>query len=78
MSVIFPPAILGRKWPRQFCGRLGCLALSENPHARKIPLLGGVLGFLERGGGSANFIVMGAGIFLRKSVRTFLENCENF
>ena len=30
----------------------------------KFLLLGGVLGFFRRGGGSANFIFMGAGIFL--------------
>ena len=29
----------------------------------KFLLFGGVLGFLGRGGGSANFIFMGAGIF---------------
>ena len=40
--------------------------LLENPHAHKIPPLGGgggVLVFLEGGGGSANFIFMGVGIF---------------
>ena len=38
--------------------------LLKNPHAHKIPpLRGGFWVFLEGGGGSANFIVMGAGIF---------------
>ena len=42
--------------------------LLENPHAHKIsPFRGGrgVLGFVGRGGGSANFISMGVGIFPR-------------
>ena len=39
--------------------------LQENLHAHKIPRLGGgILGFGE--GGSADFVLMGAGIFLRK------------
>ena len=39
--------------------------LLENPHAHKIPRFrgGGLLGFFGTGGGSANFIFMGVGIF---------------
>ena len=56
----------------QFYGHLAFLGLFvlENAHANKIPrfLGGGVgLGFLERGGGSANFIIfMVVGIFPTK------------
>ena len=58
-----------RKWLRQFYGHLGLFwfSLLENPHAHKILFLwgGGVWGFLEGGGASANFILMGVGIFPR-------------
>ena len=37
--------------------------LLKNPHAHKILLGGGFWVFLQGGGGSANFIFMGAGIF---------------
>ena len=41
--------------------------LLENPHAHKIPpFRGGFWVFLEGGGGSANFIFMGVGIFPKK------------
>ena len=63
MSVIFPPAFLERKWLRQFYILFFML---ENPHAHKIPRL---RFFLSGRGGSANFIFMGAGIFL-KMLRT--------
>ena len=39
--------------------------LLESPHAYKIPRVRGVMGFLEGGGGSANVIFMGVGIFSR-------------
>ena len=46
---------------------LWVLSAGKNPHAHKIPPLGGgggVVVFLERGGeGSANYIFMGVGIF---------------
>ena len=42
------------------------LFLLENPDAHKIPpFRGGGSGFFGRGGGSANFISMGAGILPR-------------
>ena len=37
---------------------------------------GGVLGFLGRGGGSAKFIFMGAGIFLRNTPLS-RDRCSN-
>ena len=42
------------------------LFLLENPHAHKILLLEGGVGFFRRGGGSANFIFMAVGIFPTK------------
>ena len=72
MSIKFPPVILGRKWLRQFHGRLAFLAsfCKENPHAHKNPpFRGGFWGFLEGGGGSANFIFMGVGILSELRVR---------
>ena len=43
--------------------------LQENVHVHKIPrFMGGVLG---GGGGSADFIFMGAGIFLKNALLTF-------
>ena len=55
MSIKFPPAILGRRWLRQFYGRLaffGCFCWQKPPHAHKIPPFGGggVLGFFFKGG----------------------------
>ena len=66
MSVIFLPVILGRKWLRQFCGRLAFFGVFcwKTPMPIKFLLLGrgGARGFFGRGGGSANFIFMGVGI----------------
>ena len=46
--------------------------LLENPHAHRIPRLrGGVVFFWRRGGGSANFIFMGVGIFPREGLQMF-------
>ena len=46
--------------------------LLENPHAHKIPpFRGGFWVFLEGGGGSANFISMGVGIFLSFCKKSF-------
>ena len=49
--------------------------LLETPHAHKIPPFGGggVLGFFRRGGGSANFIFMGVGIFPKVGMRLSAE-----
>ena len=47
-------------------GILGVLSVGESPHAHKIPPFrggGGFWAFLEGGGGSANSIFMGVGIF---------------
>ena len=49
--------------------------LLENPHAHKIPPFrgGGFWDFLEGGGGSANFIFMGVGLFPSKLPITSFE-----
>ena len=69
MSIKYPPAILGPEMaaPILWAPGISWFFLLENPHAQKIPLFraGGCWGFLEGGGGSANFIFMGAGIFSR-------------
>ena len=48
------------------------------PVAHKIPPLGGVVEFLEGGGGSANFIFMGVGIFLTFETFPKIPNVLNF
>ena len=54
------PQFWGRKWLRQFCGRLEkCVLSAGKTHVHKVPPFRG--GF---GGGSADFIFMGARIFL--------------
>ena len=67
MSVIFPPAILGPEMAARilWAPRIFSFFVLENPHAHKILPFGGggFLGFFRRGGGSANFIFMGAWIF---------------
>ena len=66
VSIKFPPAILGpaRAAPILWAPGIFWFFLLENPHAHKIPpFRGGVVVFLEGGGGSANFIFMGVGIF---------------
>ena len=63
MSIKFPPVILGSAAPILWAPGIFWFFLLENPHAHKILLLGGLLGFFRRGGGSANFIFMGVGIF---------------
>ena len=57
------PQFWGQKWVRQFYGHLEKMrSFCRKNHVRKIPLFwGGVLG----GGGSADFIFMGARIFLK-------------
>ena len=68
---IYCPQFWGRKWLRQFYGRLEkCVLSAGKTHAHKIPWFirgGGILGFLG-GGGSADLIFMGARIFLNVSV----------
>ena len=63
---MFCPQFWGRKWLRQFYGHLEKCALSAGKtHAHKIPpFWGGVFWVLGGGGGSADSIFMGAGIFL--------------
>ena len=71
MSIKFPPAILGPEMAAPILWAPGTFwfFLLENPNAHKIPpVRGGIVGFLEGGGGgSANFIFMGVGIFPRKT-----------
>ena len=70
VSAKFLSAILGPEMaaPILWAPRISALFLQENLHVHKIPRFRGggrgILGF-EGGGGSANFIFMGAGIFLR-------------
>ena len=68
MSIKFPPVILGPEMavPILWAPGIFWFFLLENPHAHKIPPFrggGGFWVFLEGGGGSANFIFMGVGIF---------------
>ena len=58
------PQFWGRKWLRQFYGHLEKMpSFCRKTRVRKIPRFrGGYFGF--GGGGSADFIFMGAGIFL--------------
>ena len=66
VSTKFLPAILGPEMaaPILWAPGIFWFFLLENTHAHKIPpFRGGVRGFLRRGGGSANFIFMGVGIF---------------
>ena len=66
MSVKFPPAILGRKWLRQFYGRLAFFSSFcwENPHAHKIPpFRGGGSGLFLEGGWKCQFEFYGRGEF---------------
>ena len=65
MSVKFVSAILGPEMaaPILWAPRISAFLLKENLHVHKTPrFLGGV--FWVGGGGSADFIFMGAGIFL--------------
>ena len=66
MSVNFSPAILGLEMAAPILWAPGICWLflqEQNFHAHKTPRFWGVFGFLL-GGGSANFILMGMGIFL--------------
>ena len=71
VSISFPRAILGPEMVAPiFCapGIFGFFLL-DNPHAHKIPRFrgsGGVGVFWKGRSGSANFIFMGAGIFLKE------------
>ena len=82
MSVIFPPAILGPEMaaPILWAPGIFWLFLVEIPHAHKIPRSRrGCWGFLEGGGGggSANFIYMGAGNFLKFSNRSCILKSQS-
>ena len=69
VSIKFPPVILGAEMaaPILWAPGIFWFFLLENPHAHKIlPFRGGCWGFLEGGGGSADFIFMGVGIFPKK------------
>ena len=67
VSVKFMSAILGPEMaaPILWTPRISAFFLQENLHVHKIPRFGGVFGVWGGGGGSADFIFMGAGIFLR-------------
>ena len=67
---MFCPQVWGRKWLRQFYGRLEkmCSFCRKKTHAHKIPRCwggGGILGFFfgGGGGGSADFILWARGFF---------------
>ena len=66
MSIKCLSAILGRKWLRQFYGQVERLrSFGKNTHVHKIPLFrGGHFGFWGGGARSADFIFVGARIFL--------------
>ena len=79
MSVIFLPAILGRKWMRQFYGHLASFGSFcwKTPMPIKILVLGGLGCFWKgAGGGSANSIFMGVGMFPKKE--RFVETRRKF
>ena len=66
VSIKFPPVILGPEMAAPILWAPGIFGffLLDNPHAHKIPpFRGGFWVFLGGGGGSANFIFMGVGIF---------------
>ena len=68
MSITFPPVILGPEMAAPILRTPGIFwfFLLENSHAHTIPRFrggGGCWVFLEGGGGSADFIFMGVGIF---------------
>ena len=64
MSVIFPPAILGPEMAAPILwAPIFWFFLLETPHAHKIPPFSGVFGVSRKGGGSANFVFIGVGIF---------------
>ena len=70
MSVnFFCPQFWGRKWLRQFYGRLEkCVLSAGKTNVHKIPRFRGgegILGFFGGGAGSADFIFVGARIFLK-------------
>ena len=71
MSVNFLSAILGLEMaaPILWAPRISVFFLQENLHIHKIPCFrgGGGVGF--GGAGSADFIFMGAGIFLMNEFR---------
>ena len=70
VSVKFCPQFWGRKWVRQFYGRLEkCVLSAGTTHVHKIPRFrGGAFWVLGGGGLSADFIFMGARIFLKISL----------
>ena len=61
MSVKFVSAILGRKWVRQFYGRLEKRVLSAGKtHVHKTPRFGGGGGILGFGGGGVPILFLWA------------------
>ena len=72
---IFRPQFWGRKWLRQFYGRLAIFGSFcwKTPMPIKFLVLWGGHGFFGRGGGSADFIFMGVGIF-PNCIRMFKGN----
>ena len=85
MPIIFLSAILGPEMaaPILWAPAIFWFFLLEKPHAHKIPRFRGGRGFFGRGGGSANSIFMGVGIFpiyenLRESFGSFVSNFVTF
>ena len=80
MSIKFPPVILGPEMaaPILWAPGIFWFFLLENPHAHKIPPFrgGGFWVFLEGGGGSANFIFMGVGIFPIEALACLLPQTD--
>ena len=78
MSVKFLSAILGPVMaaPNLWAPRISVFFLQEHLHVHKIPRFfgGGYFGLFLGGGGSADFIFMGAGIFSELNViRYYLD-----
>ena len=68
MSVIFPPATLGPEMAAPILWAPGIflvLSAGKPPRHKNPPSRGGVVSF-EKGGGSANFIFIGVGIFSKR------------
>ena len=80
MSVKFVSAIPGPEMaaPILWAPRISAFFLQENLHVHKIPRFGGGGGILGLGGGgrSADFIFMGAGIFLRMPENWSRQTCS--
>ena len=78
VSVKFVSAILGRKRLRQFMDAWKkCVLSAGKTYVHKIPRFRGGGVFWVGGGGSADFIFMGARIFLKSRCSRVTQNAEN-